>query len=214
MARNKVFLIIASLVGVIMIAAGVVGALSVLNRAADTPSETIPDQTTELSDDPAKQEAQTLPDLSEDFGACTVITKDQVAAALSPTISSVPDFKNRGFGYLQGGDKAQTCLYDFSDGARLNDRLLITVTQFSEASHADDVQKGLKEDKATAVSGLSNTAYFATSSDNEELNETRYALHIFKDDKQYTFELIQPFDGNDFTVESARSALTRLAETV
>jgi hypothetical protein len=208
--HKKAIIVIAIIVGLLIITSGVVGAVLVLNKKT---SPTTSDQTpATVNGGPEEQEAQTTPDLSVDLGACTVVTHTDVSESLAPTITSVRDAVNRGFGYERNGDKSQSCVYPFSADDNLSNRLTVTVTEFSSATNKSDAEQAIED--FSEVTGIGEKASFMSALGTTDFKQNTYSLFVIKDMKMYLFAIAQPTDSDKFTAASAQSALETLAKSL
>lgn len=208
--HKKAVIIIAIIVGVLIITSGVVGAIVALNRSVE-PAKVDPTVATK-DVDPLKQEDQTTPDLSVDLGACTTIPLITITKNLKPPVTDIRDAENRGFGYENGGNRSQSCVYAFSAENNLNNRLTITVSEFKDNTSKSDAIKGLEDYEA--VSGIGEEAGFTSSQDAEFLKQNTYSLFVIKGQEQFTFAITQPSESDVFTVTTAKAALEEIAKTL
>lgn len=207
--HKKLIVIIAVIVGVLIIAAGVVGAITVLNKQHDAQKA---EETAKNWDaDPTKQEAQTTPDLSVDLGACTVVSAETIANSLKPPVTEVRDAENRGFGYEMNGDRSQSCVFAFSAADNLMNRFTLTVTEFKDDTNKKNAVTELAN--YTMVSGIGEKAGYQAASD-ENLKQDSYILIFIKDMKQYTLGILQPSEGDVFAKDTAQTALEKIAKSI
>jgi len=208
--RKKVIIIVASVVGVLLISGGVVGALVLTRGAAPQPAKTTPFDPTKghSNSDPALQESQTKPDLSVDLGACSLVTQGAIEQALG--IKTQPA-DNRGYGHEGTGDEAQSCVFAFSADSNASNRLTVTVTKFANQDNADLAMSGFKNE--ANIDSLGDAAYFVSQPGDANQKQNAYALTVFKDLKQYDFTILQPVPGDIYTDASAKAALVATAKT-
>jgi len=207
--HKKLIIIIAIVVGVLIIAAGVVGAITVLNKQNN--AKTVEETAKNWDADPSKQEAQTTPDLSVDLGACTTLSVETISDSLKPNVTEVRDANNRGFGYEMNGDRSQSCVYAFSASENLSNRFTLTVTELKD----DTNKKNAIADLAnyTEVSGVGEKAGFLFEG-NEDLMQNSYTLIVVKDMNRYTLNILQPSDDDAFTKDNAQAALLKIAQSI
>lgn len=207
--HKKAVVIIAIIAGLLIIASGVVGTILILNPNKANQSAG-PESSVDI--DPLKQEEQTTPDLSVELGACTAVSHDDIANALSPMITEVRDANNRGFGYEGNGDKSQSCVYAFSAENNLSNRLTVTVVEFKDETNKANAAMGLEDN--TAVSGIGDKAAFSSQVDTDVLKQHSYSLFVIIDMKQYALTILQPSDSDKFTAETAQTALETIAKSI
>ena len=210
--HKKVIVVLASAVGVLIIAAGVFGAIYALDKTLNAPEQIV-----ETNPDPNLQEQQTVADTSIDLGACTLVSRTDIATAAGDAVTNVADGMNRGFGHEASGDVSQTCVYPFNDGQNEDDRLTVTVTEFDSTENKSTAIDGFVDQ--TVVENLGERAYYVyteTEADDEGVTEATYSysLYFFTELKLYYLTIIQPSTTNKFTQESARTTLTELASKI
>lgn len=208
--HKKVIIIIAIIVGLLMVGGGIVGAILISQRPA-TPAASTESPVSDLDADPAKQEAQTTPDLSIDLGACTAVTHEVLNEALVPPLKDVRDAINRGFGHEANGDKSQSCVYPFSVENTLNNRFTLTVTEFKDATNKADAIKGLAS--YTELPDIGEKAGYSAATDTD-LKQNSYMLLFVEDMKLYSLILLQPLDSDVFSKETAQAALVTIAHAI
>lgn len=208
--HKKAVIIIAIIVGVLIIASGVVGTIIALNHNKNEAALTTP--TPKGDPDPTKQEEQTTPDLSVDLGACSAVPFVTITKALKPPVSEVRDAKNLGFGYEAGGNRSQSCAYPFSENNNQNNRFTLTVTEFSSNENKNNAVKGFED--YTLVSGIGENAGFTSYQDSAVTKRNSYSLFVIIDQKQYAFTILQPNESDVFTITTAQKALEEIARSL
>lgn len=208
--HKKAVIIIAIIVGVLIIASGVVGTIVALNHNKNESAQTTP--APKGSSDATKQEEQTTPDLSVDLGACSSIPFATITKALKPPVVDVRDAKNLGFGYEKNGNRSQSCAYPFSENNNQSNRFTLTITEFSTDENKSNAVKGFED--YTAVSGIGEKAGFTSYQDAAVTKQNSYSLFVIIDQKQYGFTILQPNDSDAFTVTTAQKALEEIAQSL
>ena len=151
-----------------------------------------------------------VPDLTEDYGACNMLTKDQIVSALGSSANNLGDAYNSGRIFSQGDTRSQFCRFSLGDNAETsNFKSMVTI--YSQQHFIDDAAKAFNDDTTvTKVAVNGNDGFFYIKKD--ELQKTeRFELTFYKGMNQYTFTLTQPLDSTMFNESSAKTALTTLA---
>ncbi|MDB5167557.1 MAG: hypothetical protein JWN26_702 [Candidatus Saccharibacteria bacterium] len=207
---KKLLIIIVSIV-VIIIAAGTVVGLNIYLKPS-TKQATAPTAKTD-----------TLPDLSKDYGACSLLTKAQITSALGKIADTLQDPVNNGIvGVVLVGSSlsnfsadAQSCLYHFAPVSKsatyTNDNgLTVQLTKFGNSESTAAYQKQITTNPGAAtVNGLGNSAFYTQSAAGDA--QTYYTLQVFKSNALYEYTLHLPADTSTDS-STAQKALTTLAQ--
>lgn len=216
---KKIALVGISIVSVIVVAGAVVAALMFFvgdNKKDETAN--ITPETAVKNDpsksDPSKQEQYGDVDLSKDLGACTVVVKADIVAALGGSIPAIADGKNRGYALDSAGNGLQSCIYAFSDDNAINNRFSVTVMVYK----TDALLAASKDvfNDTQKVELASGEGYFLTTSVPESAQtpaQNDYSLFVFKDNKLYQFTISRPADIDTFTATAAQTALVAIVAT-
>lgn len=208
---NKRVIVLGILI-VIIVASGIFGALYVLNNhdAATTENK-------DFSPDPAKQESQTEPDLSRDLGACESYPI-KVKDVLGDRVDYVSEPDNRGIGHEPSGDTTQSCVYHLKQNETGDNRLILSVTEFSNdtnkqaALDAFNEQKSIKSelDDEQNIDG----AYYVNANTGEDSTQHTYSVYVFFQNRLIQYQLDQPASSGTFDEQSAEQALLTIANSI
>ena len=206
-------LIIISVVSILVISGGVVGAL-LLTKGQPKPSTT----DTVAFDNQPKTKVETKADLSKDYGACELVKKDFIKSTLGKSADSLQGPDNVGRAYVGNGDESQTCVYSFAAGGTIDNSFgadngfSVTVYAFKDQTTLDTLQ-AVENTHAVAVSNLGDSATFTTYADFNP-GQTQYILTVYSGLKYYAYTLTQPTKSATFTQASAKTALLDIANSV
>lgn len=194
-------IIILSIIAFIVVVAGVVGALWLINNnTSDKPTEKV---------DPTV----VVPDLTEDFGACNLLTNEQVASTLDVPVADLGEAYNSGRIFSQGGTKSQFCRYSLGSDAETNN-FKSEVTVYPDQDSAGSSADAMAEDDTMSSVKLDTADGFFYKMSDELSNVDKFNLTYFNDLNQYTLSITQPSDSTSFDSTSAKAALVSLANTV
>lgn len=203
--------LIALIVVVGLLAAGAVTWAVIVNQlrneAVSRPTLD-PTRPSDVAADPALQEAQVVPDLSTDLGACSSVTRSIIDQA---TGLDAREPKNLGIANEGRGNTAQTCVYSFDDSDSQTNRFVLTIT----AQASEEVKKAALADypSSSIVSGVGETAYYVTSSLTSPA-QNQYTLAVFNGLNRYSLTLIQPTETDAFAAQQAKNALITIAGSI
>jgi hypothetical protein len=196
--------IIISLIAMLVVAGGVVGALVLYkNPLAST-----------FGTDPSVPLAA---DTSKDYGACTLLDNATILSALGVSSADLYGPNNMGRIYSHLGDESQTCVYSFvpggtiDNGFHIENSLSVEVYVYKNQSTKDKVVIDPNYTPAV-VTGVADSATFAGIK-SDDPSASQYVLKAVSGLKTYTFTLTKPTDGNTFTDSSARTALETIAKS-
>ena len=218
--QRKRNLILLSIVVVLASALLVIGGLYAYR--AFTPGNShdtdyVPTKPSSTDSDPTKQEAQSTPDLTADYGACGTVTEQQITDILSPEASiEVQPAVNRGIGNLADGSTMHACVYSLAQNENGTKRLTIGVTRLGTSDLEDTTISAYSE--YPSVDGVGEIAFFVPAVDSPPANEadptpatTTYSLMTINGQYKIEFLLTMPRATDEFTNETAQAALTALA---
>jgi hypothetical protein len=188
---KKPLVIILSIIGVLVVAASVKGAL-VLLGGINSPSEE--------------------PEFVEkDLGTCSVVSHATVAETLDPYSETVGQPVNTGYALDQSGE-AQRCTYALQQEASSDNQFTVGETVFENAEEKTAAVARFSE--LESVGGVGELTYY-TSVEMEKTPDlaarTLYALYVFNGSTQYDFELVVPTKSTDLTDATAKAALLEIA---
>lgn len=143
----------------------------------------------------------------EDLGLCNIVSISTIKSELGAAASNLLGPNNTGVTSLGDGDKGQTCVYPFKDGASVSNSFYIDLASYALQKTFDDVTQ-YSSDGITVNAG--DVAYF-TVSEPITSKSTEFTLKVQKDKKVYLFVISQPTDTITFTNDSAQTALTNIA---
>ncbi len=216
--NKKALIITLSIIGVLLVSGGVFGALVLFGNSSESNTESV---TKKGDQGLSKQEADVIPDLSLDLGACTIVTKTQITTALaSYDITTISEGHDRGIADTGRGIKAQSCVFVFNNSTDINDRLTVTVNKFpNDATKMTALSGFTTTDQASGlqnqstISSVGEAAFYGTSQD-PALSINTYVVFVFKDDKQYDITLSRPSATDMFTATTAKTVLSGLVKNL
>lgn len=170
------------------------------------------------------------PNLSKDYGACTLNSVEEIKTALGTAASSLEGPYNDGIvasseiGYDVEGlvSDSQACVYPFSSGGTFDNGfnagngLTVDVTVYSNsggpsafiAAIQQAIQKGAP---ITSIPAISDSAFYTVNTAASGPGATHsFRLQVFKGDHLTTYTLSQPAEATTFTAASAKTALVTL----
>jgi len=197
MNKGKI-VIIAGLVVVILIAGGALVFSGKDNKSPNSSSSTS-DNTSSKSADSAK----------EDLGLCKIIDKDAAKVALGAAAVNLSGPDDTGVTGLGDGDKGQTCVYPFAEGADVTNSFYTDLAVYSQKSF-DDISS-FTATSGEPVSGIGDKAVYE-SNVLAATNAKEFSITSVKGTKVYTFTISQPKDAVTFDDATARTALTTIAQ--
>lgn len=205
--------IILSVVGLVLVAAIVVGVLYLVK----TLSPLGQDDTTSAEGSASSWR----PDTSHDYGACTRVPKSTIESALQGKVASVYGPDNMGYfvgkGFTKDGPVSydmQSCIYPFAPGASVDnvynqyDGLIVTVSHFRSQADADAVL-ALAREGDKGIGGIGQHAVYTSSASGEA--GKAFSLNVIDGMTQYQYEIKQSSGKITFTDDSAREALVTIA---
>jgi len=197
---SKKIIIIISIVAVIIITSGIFLALWLSQREAT--QAPVPDATV------------VVPDHSEDYGACTLVTKDQITRALGSIADTLKDPYNSGKLFYSENVKAQYCSYDFTDKAE-DGSFRAEVSVYSTEADAEATTNLLETDATLAIVPLdSGDGFYRSYTDQKDPDASpvkHFTLTFLTGASQYTLSINQLESGVTFDDTSATKALITLA---
>ena len=196
---NKKY-VIAGVVVVILIVAG---AIVLTKKDSDSSTEKISSNTSEKASSDVKE-------TKDDLGACTIVEAATIKSALGDAAASLGSAQDTGVTSLGDGDKGQTCVYPFAEGASVSNSFYVDIASYSSQATFDDVTQYSSD--GITVGGVGDVAYF-TVSEPITSKSKEFSLNVHKDKKVILFVISQPKDSVSFTNDTAQSALTQIAKT-
>ena len=143
-------------------------------------------------------------------GACFGLSKNTIKSLLGEPANNLAGPSDTGVKDIGKGDKAQTCVYPFKDGATANNSFMIDLGTYANQSNLDASQKYIIEEGGQ-VTGLGDNASYLAK-DMPLLNTRDYVLTIRQDLKIYKFEISQPIDATTYNDASAQMVLIKIAQ--
>jgi hypothetical protein len=199
--------IIFSVIGIVIIALGVVGALYLFKQPAKTSTVASTPTVT-----------KTTVDTSKDYGACTLLTKSTIQSTIGAAAAHLQGPDNLGRVFVNNGDESQICIYGFVTGGTLENSFNIA-NGFSDEIYIHKDQASVDAAKQAAisgilpVSGLGDSATYYTHTDTT-IKKITYVLMVYSKLKHYTYTISVPLADKTFTSASAEVALKTIAATV
>lgn len=193
--------IIISIIAVVVVAGVAVAALWWFNNQTKAPI---------VSNDPNQTET-IVPDLSKDYGACDLLTKDTIKSAIGGSADNLGDGFNSGRIYAQNGAESQYCRYPFDESNEANSNFTVEIYIFKDQADLDYILASYKDDKTVKpVTGLGENAV-SHESDLTDLGRHQFSVVFYKGLNQYTLTITQPISSSNFTADTAIRSLTTLA---
>lgn len=200
-SKKSLVITLVSIGAVLLIAGGTLFALWLAQpKSSDTDKNTDP--------------TVVVPDLSKDYGACSLLTKNEIAAEFSDAATDLQDGYNSGRLFYDSEVEAQYCSYDFtSDPA--NGTFKAEVTVYKSQADSDAIEVLLAEDTTKEEITFNNgSAFYSSDVDQLAPNSPEiehFVLTFFEGARQYTFSINQPADTTTFDDASAQTVLVTLA---
>jgi hypothetical protein len=194
--KKSLLIALISIVGILVVAGGVVGALWLFNGSQNETS----------NDD---QEF-----VEKDLGTCQLVTRDSVVSALGESVETVGQPMNAGYA-LDSDGEVQTCYFSLSEEPSPYQRLTVSQTIFENTEAKQLAIKRFAE--LENIGGIGELTYYASvdMESGEDIPErTLSALYVFSAMELYTFELLMPEDVITLDSEAVQAALQSIAETV
>lgn len=159
------------------------------------------------------------PDLSQDYGACNLVTLETVQKNLSGVSSTITGPFNAG---LAGSaiSSSQVCVYSFDSSATYAEGVFNRINSFSIETYEIDTletKNGIlqfipAEDRIEST--LGDTVIFTSLISNENNKDyTQYVLQVYKGLKFYSFQISRPSSDISIDVDTARDSLVGIAES-
>ena len=200
--------IIFSVIGIIVIALVVVGTLFIFKKpvakvATVTKTPTV---------------VKTSVDTSKDYGACTLLVKSDIRAAIGSLAANLQGPDNLGRVFIGNGDQSQICIYGFVTGGTLDNSFNIA-NGFSDEVyiHKDqasvDAAKQAKIDGIQPVVHIGDSATYYTTTDTT-FKKTSYVLTVYSKLKHYTYMISVPSTDKTLTSATAEASLKTIAASV
>jgi hypothetical protein len=115
-SHKKLIIIIASIAALLLIGGGTVGVL-LLFKGSNSPAK---EETAFDGSGPADPDYVFTPDLSKDYGACTILQKNTIKLALGTVADNLDGPNNVGRVQVAKGDDSQVCSYGFTKSTAEN----------------------------------------------------------------------------------------------
>lgn len=192
-SMKKPLAIILSIVGVLIVAGAVTGALVLFAGNNGAPEE---------------------PEFVEkDLGTCGIVDRNIIVAALDDYTDTVGQPENTGYALDPSGE-AQRCVYALQQEASADNQFTVGETIFENAEEKTAAVARFSE--LESVGGIGELTYF-TSVEMEETPDlaarSLHALYVFNGNTQYDFELVVPTGSSTLTEAAAKAALIEVAES-
>ncbi len=199
-------------IGIVIVAAGaVVGLLYWLKP------------TTPPAGDSGNNDTSWRPNTSQDYGACSLVSKPDIEAALEGAVDTVYGPDNLGYferkGYTATGAisfDSQSCIYPFAPGASVDNvfqqynGLIVTVNRFKSQADAS-LAAGEETSDASLASLGQHAAYTASQTGDGAVS---FKLSVLDGMTQYQYEIKQPADSITLADAAAKAALITIAQSV
>ena len=162
---------------------------------------------------------QSVLDLSNDYGACTMFSVEDVKASLGSAVSDVQAPENMGIvGNTEESD-SQICVYAFEPGGTIengfhsNNGLVIKKTIYANNEDFKTELEEVRQDPTlTEINDLGESAFYSAVTSSRGPSAThQFMLLVFKNDTYNSYKISQPAESASFTPQSAQQALTSLA---
>ena len=196
--------IIIGIVTVLVVAVGTTAVLYFIknNTSSDTSSTAVP---------------ETVPDVSANYGACNLVTKDAIRSNLGIESNALFDGFDTGKGNIGGGDTSQDCVFGFNKKVtQISADMFMDSFYTTIHVYADQAQKTAGDsvyEEADIIPGIGDKAAFFEKS-SELLDYTNFEVRVNKDLRYFSFSIRQSKDSTLFTAATAKSKLAELAKTV
>lgn len=171
--------------------------------------------------------AQSILDLSKDYGACSLLDLSFVKSTLASAASDLQEPENMGIVNDKpiGDDveavvaDSQICTYAFIPGGTIengfnaSNGLTIQVTKYTNESGPlalIEQAEGITDN--TEIIGLGDAAFYTSNTVSQEMGSTySFRLQVFDGDQSFEYTIRQPAETATFTTESGQAALVKLA---
>lgn len=215
-------LIIISIVAVIIIIGTTVGVL----YAIKPPTKT---ETDEQSSAPQGGPVYVV-DTSKDYGACAQLEKQIVKDALGDVADNLQGPDNAGRAgrvqTIEGGPEgtvsmdSQTCVYGFVSGGTVqngfnaDNGFSVVASQLEAQKDHDQLLKNYQEDVFfESIDGIEDGAFYKAVT-GKGYDISTFELVVIDGLKAYTYTINQPAKKTTFTIESAKTALQKIASSL
>ena len=204
---NKRLIIILSFAIPIVIAAVVVLILWLVQpNTSDVPNEG--------NNQTSEQDNSFVPDLSIDFGACDMTSKEFIQSAFSGNLPSLQDAHDLGKVFSgSAGVQTHICAYYLDNDQVLTNSVNIVVMSYDNTENHDSEKSSIYAD-ATPVAGISDSAvyYSIESPDEDEDTIVQQSIRVDRGDRAYVITLSQPAEAA-LSADTTRSALESIAKS-
>ncbi|TAL15046.1 hypothetical protein EPN95_00885 [Patescibacteria group bacterium] len=181
---------------------------------------------------PAKtSSAKTLVlDHSKDYGACTLLGATLIKSTLGDTANKLQPSTNTGITkdkYFGSGvsnvvSDSQACIYAFvpggnaGNGFNATNAFMITRTVFTNTGGPVALIAQMKQNTTlTSIDSLGDAAFYSADATAQGPGATHtFNLQVFTGTKETSYTINQPTASATFTADTAKTALTALAQTV
>lgn len=162
----------------------------------------------------SEQDNSFVPDLSIDFGACDMTSKEFIQSAFSGNLPSLQEAEDLGK-VFSGSEGLEThlCAYYLGNEQELTHSVNIVVIAYTdEAMH--DAEKSAIYADATPVNGIADTAAYYSSEvpDEDEGAVVQQSLRVDRGNRAYVITLSQPA-GSALSADVVRPALESIAKS-
>lgn len=198
---KKVF-IIAGVV-VVILAAG--GAFVLSNKKDDTKPSSSNTQSTKTTDSSNSDTTK------EDLGACAAADASVIKQALGTAAANLGAQQNTGVNGLGDGDKGQTCVYPFVEGATVTNSFYVDLASYASQATFNDASK--YSSGGTSIAGIGDSASYAPGKTLAATSSKEFSLTVLKDKKIWKFVIGQPSAKVTFDDASAQTALVQIAKS-
>lgn len=191
--------IIISIAAAVIIASGVAAGLWFFRDVVNAPSQNT---------------ANFEPDRSADYGACQLLTKDQIKRALGNVANDLRNGFDSGRVFYSEGLESQYCSYDFAADAAAGNFKAEVIMKNTEAGIDEATQLLQRDELVTEVSVDNAPAFYRQFTDQLQLDSpkiTHFTVTFFDGTTQYTLSVNLPEGSTAMTDDLAQEALASLA---
>jgi len=183
--------------------------------------------TAPAEDVPSPDSSVFVPDLSKDYGACSVLEQASISSVLGEPANNLQPANNIGIiEESQAGEGAQdivadsqTCVYAFTPGGvaengfNITNAFVVQKSTYSSLEGASTIIEQIKADPSSQPESSGNNTFYTpnTAAQGPDAIYT-FELQVFNGTERTVYSIRQPAEAATFTVESARTALLALAD--
>jgi hypothetical protein len=179
-----------------------------------------------VEDAPSADSSVFVPDLSKDYGACSVLEQASIISVLGEPANNLQPANNIGIiEEPQAGEGAQdiaadsqTCVYAFASGGaaengfNITNAFVVQNTTYASLEGARTVIEQVKADPSTVEVSAENAFYTPITAAQGPGAVHTFELQVFNGTVRTVYSIRQPAEAVTFNAESARTALLALAD--